>query len=63
MSKRRIPHSLSLTEEEEAQFIEVNKLTGAGVKKLFMTMIKSVLSSSVEKSVEAIPQDVIPEEE
>ncbi len=58
-------HSLSLSDEEQEQFLEVKKRTGAGVKKIFMTMIKSVLSSPVEvtPATPVIPSVVITEEE
>lgn len=38
-------HSLALTDKEQAQFEQAKKLTGAGVKKLFMAMIDSILKS------------------
>lgn len=39
-------HSLQLNDQEEADFNEVKKRTGYGIKKIFMAMVNALKSST-----------------
>lgn len=57
MESKRIKytmHSIALNDKEENDFQEIKQQTGLGVKKIFMTTIKTLKSSSGIQVVEEI---------
>lgn len=54
-------HSLALNNDEQAQFEEVKRSTGFGVKKIFMAMIKAL--KPAEPTVQQTATPIVTEEE